>query len=126
MLKIYFSTNDELTEKESILRECRLDVLVELDGKYYQPNFITLAGLTQEVNYGFENDKMYLNDVCQLIVRSVDKNSIIEAVEYHCKYNFFNSIKDIDLQEYFKDTVENLWNIHNWILVYSSATTSNR
>ena len=42
MIKIFLSENNSRVEEESILRGCRADVLVEIDGFYYIP-FVPLC-----------------------------------------------------------------------------------
>lgn len=117
MLKIYFSEDSERNEYESVERGCRLDVLVEIDGRYYQPIINTIERLVQEVNEVFEKDEVYDIDPCQILVKEASKNLIIKSIVELYQKDFFNYFNSINLEKY-KTTFTKLTDINNWVQVY--------
>ncbi|MBP5356577.1 MAG: hypothetical protein J6Y68_00325 [Clostridia bacterium] len=117
MLKIYFEEDSERREHESIERGCRLDVLVEIDGKYYEPIINTIERLAQEVNEAFEDNKIYDIDPCQILVKEANKELIIKSIVKLYQQSFFKYFNPIDLNKY-KTICEKLIDIKNWVQVY--------
>lgn len=117
MVKIYFENDSERREAESIDRGCRLDVLVDIDGCYYEPVINTIGRLTQEVQDAFDNGEVYFIDPCQIIVQEANKKMIIEAILQLSAKGYFKSFISINLNKYEKID-KRLTFINNWVRVY--------
>ena len=117
MLKIFFEEDSERREYESIERGGRLDVLVEINGKYYEPIINTIERLSQEAYEAFEDNRIYDMDPCQILVKEASKELIIKSIVELYRQNFFNYFNPIVLNKY-KKICEKLTDIKNWIQVY--------
>ena len=117
MLKIYFENDSERREMESIERGCRLDVLVESDGKFYEPVINTIDRLVQEVQEVFAENKIYFIDPCQIIVQEANKKLIVESIIALHRNGFFNHFSEINLCKYEKISAR-LTDIRNWVRIY--------
>ena len=122
-MKIFFSKDTELSEEESIERCCRLDVLVEVNDNYYHPYITMVIRIIQDMEDALLNNEIYHNDICQIIVKGVDKQSIIESIVYHYNHKYFDGFVPIDLKENIEFSSTQYSDIYNWVLVYDSEKT---
>ncbi len=118
MLKIYFTVDDEFSEADFIDKGCRGDVLVEIDGKFYNPDIITFDRLSLAVNYAFSRGDNCESQPCQILVKEAGKERIIRAVLECYNKKFFDSFIPISLENVFAGSVPEFANISNWIQVY--------
>jgi len=118
MIKIFLSENNDRVEEESILRGCRADVLVEIDGSYYNPFVNTLERLSQEVNDAFKQGVTYDIDPCQIIVQASDRDNIIKTVLSLYNEGFFDAFVPINLKTMYQHTFPHLSDIANWTKIY--------
>lgn len=117
MLKIYFENDSERREIESRDRGCRLDVLVESNGKYYEPIINTVERLVQEAQEAFSKKEVYFLDPCQILVREASKALIIESIVALHKDGYFKHFTEINLSKY-NNISKRLTNINNWTRIY--------
>ena len=66
------------------------------------------------------NNEIYHNDACQIIVHTVDKQSIIDSIVYHHKHKFFDCFAPIDLNKSVEFSSTAYSDISNWVLVYDT------
>lgn len=118
MIKIYLSESNDRVEEESILRGCRADVLVEIDGLYYKPFVNTLERLSQEVNDAFSHGIAYDIDPCQIIVQTLSRDNIIKTILFLHSEGFFDAFVPINLKKTYQHTFSHLSHISNWIKIY--------
>ena len=118
MIKIFLSENNDRVEEESVLRGCRADVLVEIDGLYYKPFVNTLQRLSQEVNDAFEQGIAYDIDPCQIIVQTSTKDNIIKTILFLHRERFFDAFIPVDLRKIYQHTFSRLSDIANWTQIY--------
>lgn len=122
-MKIFFSKDNQLSETESLEKCCRLDVLVEIEGKYFHPYITMVVRILQEVEDAVLNNDIYHNDSCQIIVHAVDKQSIVDSILYHYEHNFFDSFVPIDLKKSIDFSSTPYSDISNWVVIYDSEKT---
>ena len=118
MVKIFISENNDRVEEESILRGCRADVLVEVNGCYYKPFVNTLERLSQEVNDAFAQGVAYDIDPCQIIVQTLSKDNIIKTILFLYREGFFDAFVPVDLSNIYQHTFSHLSDIANWTQIY--------
>lgn len=118
MIRIFLSENNDRVEEESILRGCRTDVLVEIDGAYYAPYVTTLESLCQEVTDAFAKGVAYDTDPCQIIVRTSDKDNIIQSILFLYDEDYFDAFVPIDLTKTYQHTFPHLSRIENLDRIY--------
>lgn len=118
MIKIFLSENNDRVEEESILRGCRTDVLVEIDGFYYKPFINTLERLSQEITDAFVRSASYDIDPCQIIVQSSSRDNIIKTILFLHNKGFFNAFVPINLQTIYQHTFPHLSDIANWTKIF--------
>lgn len=90
-LKIYFSEDNEIAEMESV--EChgyRLDVIVTIDGKIHHPQFITSLGTKLDSEIPDDYYKNYMEKFSVVIVKEVDKETIIKTILELSKTSYFS------------------------------------
>ena len=118
MIQIFLSENNDRVEEESILRGCRADVLVEIDGFYYIPFVNTLERLSQEANDAFKKGIAYDVEPCQIIVPIADKDNIIKTILLLNNEDFFDAFVPINLTTRYQHTFPHLSDISNWTKIY--------
>ena len=118
MIKIFLSENNDRVEEESILKGCRTDVLVEIDGFYYNPIVNTLERLYQEVTDSFAQGVVYDIDPCQIIVQSSSKDNIIKTILFLYDEGYFDAFVPIDIKNTYQHMFPHLSTIENWTRIY--------
>ena len=118
MIKIFLSEDNERVEEESILKGCRSDVLVEIDGFYYNPFVNTLERLSQEVTDAFTQGEAYDIDPCQVIVQTSSKDNIIKTILFLYDEGFFDAFVPINIKKTYQHTFPQLSSIENWTKIY--------
>ena len=118
MIKIYMSTNNDKAELDCIEKGCRMDVLVEIDGRYYRPLINTLGRLQQEVEEAFSQGLPYKAETCEIIVAEANSTNIIDAILYLNKEGFFDAFVPVDLKILFQHGFQHLSDISNWVQIY--------
>jgi len=102
MLKIYAKDTTKLNEEYFLMKEYRRDILVSLDGGFYEINCITAFLLKQQQE---KQGNKFHNIPNLLIVQDVSFNSIIEAVLSNYEYQYFDHLKqssNIEFSEWFE------------------------
>ena len=97
-MKLYVKDNQELTDEYYQMKEYRYDILLELNGKYYQLNFITPFLLSQEIE---SDDFYYMKNLFP--VKNVSLKNIIEEIKKNIKYDLGSDLvpeKDVNLNEW--------------------------
>ena len=118
MIKIFLSENSERVEEESILRGCRADVLVDINGSYYVPFVNTIERLSQEVRDAFKQGIVYDIDPCQIIVPIADKYNIIKTILFLYNEGFFDAFVPVSLTTRYQHTFPHLSDVSNWTKIY--------
>ena len=117
-MKIFVSENNDRIEEESILRGCRADVLVEVNGCFYKPFVNTLERLSQEVTDAFTRGIAYDIDPCQIIVKNASKDNIIKTILHLHEEGFFEAFVPIDLRKIYQYAFQHLSDIANWSQIF--------
>lgn len=116
-LKIYFSEDSDLVEKESTMKEWRGDILVSYDDLLYLLNFITLSRINAEYNY-VRNDSYAYCLQNTVVIESLNRDLIINEIQKIVKNNQIKSFSTIDLQTFYRDSFPELTNLSKWKRVY--------
>ena len=96
-IKIFFSEDNELAEMESI--KCqghRVDVIVVIDDKIYHPEFFTPNRLALDSQQLHCLNKDYLQKFNIIIVKQVDKQTIINTILELSKTSYFSYFMPYD------------------------------
>ena len=102
-MKLYVKDNEKMTDEYYQMKEYRYDVLLELNDKYYQLNFMTSFLINQEI----ERDHFeYMRNL--IPVKTVSLSNIIEVIK---------DIKKHDLSS--ELVIEKKVNLSEWIEVYT-------
>jgi hypothetical protein len=117
-VKIFVSENNDRVEEESVLKGCRADVLVEVNGCFYKPFVNTLERLSQEANDAFARGDAYDVDPCQIIVKKASKDNIIKTILYLYEEGFFEAFIPIDLRKMYQYAFQHLSDIANWSQIF--------
>lgn len=99
-MKLFVKDNQEKTDEYYQMKEYRYDILLELNGKYYQLNFITPLMLAQELE---SDDFYYMKNLFP--VKSVSLNNIIEEIKKNVKYDLDSDLipeRDVNLNEWIR------------------------
>lgn len=116
-LMIFFSDDSDLIEQESIIKECRDDVLVSYDNLFYPSDVMTMGRIKLEMDLARSSDQTYyLTNT--LIVESLEKDIIIREIIKLVESNAIKTFSAINLQQFYKNTFPELQNISNWKRVY--------
>jgi len=84
MYKLIFSIGHDY-EDELVYKQVRGDILIELNGQFFRPTFITLDRIKAEFSI---STPCFLNEDL-VIVRSVSKNTVIESMRYLHEWKFY-------------------------------------
>ncbi len=117
-MKIYFSCDSPLTEKEILAKGWRDDIVIEVNGNYYTVEFLTLDRLIGEFENSIESKENYIIDNTTIIVDDISRDSIIRHIKMLDR-NFFEKQSPLKLDEQYRFAFEELQNIENWIEVYT-------
>lgn len=102
-MKLYVKDNEKMTDEYYQMKEYRYDVLLELNTKYYQLNFMTSFLINQVI----ERDRFkYMRNL--IPVKTVSLSNIIEVIK---------DIKKHDLSS--ELVIEKEVNLSEWIEVYT-------
>lgn len=117
-LKIYFSCDSPLIEKEIRAKGWRDDILIEIHGNYYTIEFLTLDRLIGEFENSIESNENYIISNTTIIVDDISKDSIINHITL-LDLDFFEDQTPLKLDKQYRLAFKELQNIDNWIEVYS-------
>lgn len=92
-IKIFFSEDTEEMEMICTMEKgYRWDVIVQIGGDFYNPQFHTLQSVSNGFNYCIKNNLIYDIDPCLIMVQEVKKSFIVDAIIHlHEKLNFFTN-----------------------------------
>lgn len=103
-MKIFVKENDKQTDEYCVMKECRGDVLLQINNAYYALNFMTPFLIGQEVVY---DDFYYIKNLFP--VENVSINNIINVIIKNVKHRYYEDLLPED----------NI-NLSEWIEVYNS------
>ena len=118
MLSIFFSEDSDLIETEVEMKGWRGDVLVKTNGNFYSLDFLTIERLHSEYLFAKNKGEIYVVDDVTVIVESVRKNDIVNAIK-KLGEEFFMCQNTINLKEKYQYAFQKLQKIENWITIYS-------
>ncbi len=96
-IKILFSEDNELSEMEAV--KChghRVDVIVVIDGKVYHPEFFTPNRMSLDSQQLDSLNKDYFQKFNVIIVKQVDKQTIINTILDLSKTSYFSYFSPYD------------------------------
>jgi len=100
-MKLYVKDNEKTTDEYYQMKEYRYDILLELNDKYYQLNFITPTLLSQLME---DDDFYFIKNLFP--VKNVSLKNIIKVIEKNVPFNLEDDL-----------IPENSINIDEWIKI---------
>ena len=97
-MKLYVRDNEKMTDEYYQMKEYRYDILLELDDKYYQLNFMTPFLLSQSLE---DDDFYYMKNLFP--VKNVSLSNIIEEVKKNIKHDLGSDLipeKEVNISEW--------------------------
>jgi hypothetical protein len=97
-MKLYVRDNEKMTDEYYQMKEYRYDILLELNDKYYQLNFMTPFLLSQSLE---DDDFYYMKNLFP--VKNVSLSNIIEEVKKNIKHDLGSDLipeKEVNISEW--------------------------
>ncbi|MCM1368219.1 MAG: hypothetical protein NC184_05385 [Roseburia sp.] len=114
---IFVSDDSDVTEQESIIKECRDDVLVSYDGLTYPLDVMTISRIKFELDLARNDDQVYyLNNT--IVVENLKRNTVIHEIVKLVESNAIKAFSTIDLQQFYQNSFPELQCINNWKRIY--------
>lgn len=104
-IQIFFDEDNECINDYHKERDYRFGIIVVKNSKKYVVNIYGITRLNQEFNDSLLSGETFYIEPNLIIVKNVDKESIIKSiVDIEKEYNFFSQLKEtaIDLSNYIR------------------------
>jgi len=95
-IKIYFSSDSDLTEYEAISKGYRHDVFVKINQSMYNVCIYTLNRLQQDFETEMESYDFFAIEPNIILVKESNKSEIIKAINKQYEQDYFKKIKSVD------------------------------
>jgi len=116
-MNLYISDDGELIEKDIVEKGWR-EVIVEIEGKHYLIEVITIERLNGEYRYSVESGEVMTLDQSTIIADSVAKERVIELL-LKVDVSWITGLTPINLDTMFSNTFPYLSKIENWVCIFA-------
>ncbi|GGI17965.1 hypothetical protein [Gottfriedia solisilvae] len=94
-ISIYFSDDSELAEYESVSKEYRNDIFVDVSGEVFNIRAYTILRLQQDFETEIEDEGYFSVEPNLVLVSDTSRQSICQIIRKLYEQKYFNELKPI-------------------------------